>query len=69
MMVFCRLVGILLWLWEDSRTTFTYIVIMTGSPQNLNFLLNRSVWLISGFILPLLEMDVRSKYGSLHPDI
>lgn len=34
-----------------------------------NFLFNRSVWLISGFILPLLEMDVWRKHGSLYPDI
>lgn len=69
MMVFCRLVVILLWLWEASSTIPTYAVIMTGSPQLLYFLFNRSVWLISGFILHLHEMDVWSKHGSLCPDI
>lgn len=37
--------------------------------SNFYFLFNRSVWLISGFILPFLEMDVWSKHGSLYPDI
>lgn len=56
-------------LWKAPRQWLLFPFDSDLSLNLLTFLFGRSVWLIGGLILPLLEMDVWSKYGSLYLDI